>query len=303
MKRFWLIAVLALSLVTFTLCAQEPEPPKPAPEPAPPGDEPKPEPPKEEPKPDGGKVVVYVDVIDYTDGKKYKWRVTEFLIAKTFELANPENKEKWKEQQRKAHDWSKYSKAKREKKIEKDYHNQRKRKGVGKLDLSHIKVIQWRPKPKEKDKDKKDEGEDKKGEGEEKKGGDENGEEPEDKPEEKGDEPPKPPKGDEKPEKPAPKKKWVDPKETADYLILGEVKFKKGKKAKYFGNTVAWNSLGDLNIRVIRRVDRKVIKEYKEKLKRSHTLGQERAHHQCMQDMGQKVATEIVNLSVFRKKK
>jgi len=296
MRKLSLVIILSVVCASLWLYAQEPEPADPAPEPGPAPENP--EQPEGEPEAKDGKVVVYVDIIDYVDGEKYKWRVTEFLVAKTFELADKSNEDKWKEEQKNKHDWSKFSNSERDRKIEKDYRDLRKKKGVDKLDLGHIKVVQWRPKPKEpkegEKKDKPEEGAQKEepgnGEGEkEQPAGETNipagGDEPKDEPK----------------DKPAPKKEWVDPKETADYLVMGEVKFAKGKKAKYFGNTVAWNSLGELHVKVIRRVDFKVIKEYKEKLKRSHTLGQERAHQQCMQDLGQEMATSIVNLSVFKK--
>lgn len=299
MRKLSLVVILSVICTALCLYAQEPEPADPAPEPGPAPE--KPEQPEGEPEAQDGKVVVYADIIDYVDGEKYKWRVTEFLVAKTFELADKSNKDKWKEEQRKKHDWSKFSDSQRDKKIEKDYGDLRKKKGVEKLDLGHIKVVQWRPKPKEAEegekKEKPEEGEKEQVEGEEKEGSGDSEEEEE----QPAGETNIPAGGDTPKDKPAPKKKWVDPKETADYLILGEVKFTKGKKAKYFGNTVAWNSLGELHIKVIRRVDFKVIKEYKEKLKRSHTLGQERAHQQCMQDLGQEAATSIVNLAVFRK--
>lgn len=298
MKRIWLIVVLALSLAVLNLYAQEPGPAGPDPEPAPAGD--KPQPPEEKPKPEEGKIVVYMDAIDSVDGKQYKWRMTEFMIAKTFELADPGNKEKWKEEQRERHDWSKFSKEKREKKIEKDYRDLRKTKGVDKLDFSHIKVLRWRPRPKKPKEDKEKKDEDKAGEDPD--GGGENGKEEPAEPDESGEKPHEPGGEPARPKKPAPKT-WVDPKTTADFLILGEAKFTKGKLAKYFGNTVAWNSHGELHIQVVRRLDLKVIKEFKEKLKRSHTLGQERAHQQCMQDIGQKVATAIAKLPEFKKKK
>jgi hypothetical protein len=312
MRYVWLISILAVVLATAGLYGQDPEIPKPPEQPGQqeqeqpgekpggeqPGEKPTQEEPQEQPEPDDGKIVVYIDVVDYVDDKRYKWRMTEYLIAKTFELANPENKEKWKEEQRKRDNWAKLPEKEREKKIEKYYKDLRKKKGVGKLDLSHIKVIQWRPKPKD-----TEEGE-KKEEGTGEEGGEQQGEEGSG--DESGEQPEGQGEGDEKPaegEEPAPKKKWVDPKETADFIITGEGRFKKGERAIYFGETVAWNSIGELHIRVIQRIGFKVVKEYKTKpMKRSHTLGQERVHQQCMQDLGQEVATDIVNLSIFRKK-
>jgi hypothetical protein len=334
-----LVVVSLALLVSFSVFAQEPEPAEPQTQPKPvqPKEEPEPEEPKEQPRADEGKIVIYLDIKDYVDKKPFKWRMTEFLIAETLKLANPENKEKWKEGQRKQHDWSKFSKKKREKKIEKDYHDLRKRKGVDKLKYTHIKVIQWRPKPKEakedkdKDKDKtgddkgkdeeggKDKEKDESGEaphnpGDDEDGEDEDGEGDGEEPDESG-EPPhspegngkKPGNGEEKPEKPAPKKKWVDPRETADYLILGEGRFKKGKQTKYFGETVEWQSIGELDIRVVRRIDGKVIARYnKKKLKpvtQGDPRGQGEAHTRCMRVLGKIVASKIAHLPELKKKK
>jgi hypothetical protein len=59
-----------------------------------------------------------------------------------------------------------------------------------------------------------------------------------------------------------------------------------------------------VNIKIIRRSDSKVVKEYKSvKLKQGDTRGQEDAHQRCMRELGQKIATEIVNLPEFREKK
>lgn len=321
-----LTAVLLLAfLVTLNVLAQEPEPADTEPEPTKPKEEPKPDEPQEKPEVDDGKIVVYLNIKDYADKKPFKWRMIEFAIAETFRLANPEYKEKWKASQRKRHDWSKFSKAKREAKIEKDYHDLRKRKGVNKLDYSHIKVIQWRPKPKEPVEEKKKEGENGKEEsgepgekphnpGEDEDGEEEEGEENGEEPDESGEEPhipgdtdKKPAKEDEKPAEPAPRKKWVDPAETADYLILGTTKFVKGKQTKYFGETVEWQSTGEVDIRVVRRIDNKVIAEYNKKsvkpLKQGDPRGQEAAHIRCMRVIGDAVASKIVHLAEFKNKK
>ncbi len=117
--------------------------------------QPKPEPQKEEPEaPDKLATVVYLDVQDKLNGKPYKWRVVEYIIAKTFELANTQNKKNVKDEWRKKYDSSKLSPKQIEKKLEKQYKELRKQKGVDKLDLHHIKLIRWRPKKKrKKDKD------------------------------------------------------------------------------------------------------------------------------------------------------
>jgi hypothetical protein len=260
------------------------------------------------------KVLVYIEIVDKVDGKPYKWRTTEYMIQRTFELANPEIKEKFKEEWRKRYDWSKYSEDKREKKLEKDYKDLRKQKGVSKLKLSHLKIIRYRPKPKDAEPkkeatgDKKEEGAKGEQSGDEEPAekpaeGEKEQEKPADEDEDKDEEPAEP---KEKPKKPKlfPKKKWVDPKETADFLILGEARFKKGKKAEYFGETVAWNSIAEYEIRVIRRADGREIKKFKTKPeKRSDPNGQEKAHQRCMREIGQQIATKIVNLPVFKEKK
>jgi hypothetical protein len=316
MKRLIMLGLAVALLGCLGYAQEEPAPePKPADGPPPADEEKKPGP--EAPKPEEKKddrVVIYIEIVDKVDGEPYKWRTTEYMIQRTFELANPEMKDKFKDEWRKRYDWSKYSKDKMEKKLEQDYQNLRKQKGVGKLKLDHLKVIRYRPRPKDAQPKKEGEGEKKEEEGkeaekpgDEKPAGkpDESGEEQEE-PAQEGDEPgekPAEPKEDEKPAE-APKKKWVDPKETADYLILGEANFKKGKKAEYFGETVAWNSIAEYEIRIIRRADGKEIKKIKTKPeKRSDPNGQEKAHQRCMREIGQQVATKIVNLPAFREKK
>lgn len=313
--------LLALGLVVVLLgCigyAQEEPAPGPEPEPQPADDQKKPEPQAQKPEEKkDDRVVVYIEIVDKVDGEPYKWRSTEYLIECTFELANPEMKEKFKDEWRKRYDWSKYSKDKMEKKLEKDYQDLRKQKGVEKLNLTHLKVIRYRPKPKEADEQKKTGDEEKDAEGKDPEQPEGEGDKPEEKPAEPEGEQDKPAADGEKPgEEPAgqkedpnpkdtPKKKWVDPKETADYLILGEANFKKGNKAIYFGETVAWNSIAEYEIRVIRRADGKELKKIKTKPdKRSDPNGQDAAHQRCMREIGQKVATEIVNLPVFKEKK
>jgi hypothetical protein len=324
-KKLLTAALLLAFLLSLNVFAQEPEPIDPEPEPVQPKDEQKPGEPEQKPEADDGKIIIYLNIKDYTDKKPFKWRMIEFAIAETFRLANPEYKEKWKESQRKRHDWSKFSKKKMEQKIEKDYKDLRKRKGVDKLDYSHIKVIQWRPKPKEQAKEEKKEGEEKKKEEDEsgetphtpdkdKAESEEDGEEKEQEPDESGEEPHIPGGGDKKPDKevkkpvkPAPKKKWVDPAETADFLIQGTTKFTKGKQTKYFGETVEWQSIGEVDIRITRRIDGKVIAEFNKKkikpLKQGDTRGQEAAHLRCMRELGKIVATKIVHISEFKKKK
>ncbi len=313
MKRAIALALTVVLLGCFSFAQEEPAP-KPEPEPAPAE---KPQPADEEKKPEekkDDKIVIYLEIVDKVDGEPYKWRTTEYMIQRTFELANPEMEEKFKEEWRKRYDWSKYSKDKREKKLEKDYQDLRKQKGVSKLKLDHLKVIRYRPKPK--DAEKKKEGEDGKKEKENGEAGQPGNEEPAGKPDEPAKEPEKPAgEGDKPGEKPAgpkedpkpklfPEKKWVDPKETADFLILGEARFKKGKKAVYFGETVAWNSIAEYEIRVIRRADGKEIKKIKTKPeKRSDPNGQDKAHQRCMREIGQQIATQIVNLPVFKEKK
>jgi len=238
-----------------------------------------PETPEPEPDPDAGKVVVYLDIKDYVDGEVYKYRVVEYMVKRTFDLANPEKEEQFKDEWRKRYDWSKFSKKEKEAKLNKDYKDMRKEKGVQNLKITHLKVIQWRPKPKPKKVVQK---EDKKDEPEE---GDEGDEEPA-----------------EEPEKPA-KPEWVDPRDTADYIIEGYAKFKKGKVTKYFGESVEWQSVAECDIKVVRRIDMKVVKELKKKdYRRGDTRGQDVAHNRCMRNLGQEIATAIVKMSEFRKK-
>lgn len=315
MRKAIALGLIVALLGCISFAQEEPAPkPEPEPEPAPaekllPADEKK----KPEEKKDD-KIVVYIEIIDKVDGEPYKWRTTEYMIQRTFELANPEMEEKFKDEWRKRYDWSKYSKDKREQKLEKDYQDLRKQKGVSKLKLDHLKVIRYRPKPKEAQEKKEGEGEKKKEKGE--KSGDSGEDEPAGKPDEPAKEPEKPAgEGDKPGDKPAepnedpkpklfPEKKWVDPKETADFLILGEARFKKGKKAVYFGETVAWNSIAEYEIRVIRRADNKEIMKIKTKPeKRSDPNGQDKAHQRCMREIGQQIATKIVNLPAFKEKK
>ena len=318
--RKMIILGLVVALLGCLGYAQEEPAPEPAPKPGPtptdgppPAEEEKPKAQKPEEKKDD-KIVVYLEIVDLVDGKPYKWRTTEYMIQRTFELANPEMKDKFKDEWRKRYDWSKYSEAKREKKLEKDYRDLRKQKGVDKLKLNHLKIIRYRPRPKDAEEKKEDKGEAKEKEDEETEESADEG--PAEKPAEGEKEPEKPvdegEKQEEKPAEPkegdkpkeAPKKKWVDPKETADYLILGEAKFKKGKKAEYFGETVAWNSIAEYEIRVIRRADGKEIKRIKTKPdKRSDPNGQDKAHQRCMREIGQQIATKIVTLPVFKDKK
>lgn len=223
------------------------------------------------------KLVVYVNVVDIADGKPYKWRVTEYLIAQTFELANPRNKDKIKDRLRKSYakrkEWKEYSKKKKEKFLEDKYKLLRKEKGVSKLNYTHIKALQYEPEPKPK-------------KGLKKTGKSDNA---------KGTAEPREPKA----------AYWVDPRDLADYLILGKVSFKAGKKSIYFGETVACSSIGELEIRVVRRVDGKVIKKFKPpRMKRSYTIdGQDGAHRRCMRELGPSVASKIVKLTIFKKKK
>jgi hypothetical protein len=320
MRRLIVLGLVVALLGCISYAQEEPAPepqPAPAEKPQPAGEEKKPEPQAQKPEEKkDDRVVVYIDVVDKVDGEPYKWRSTEYLIQCTFELANPEMKEKFKDEWRKRYDWSKYSKDKMEKKLEKDYQDLRKQKGVDKLNLAHLKVIRYRPKPKEAQEQKKagNGKKDEEGQGPEQPEG-ESGK-PEEKPAGPAGEKDKPAGEGGKPEEnPAvpneeaksklfPEKTWVDPKETADYLILGEANFKKGEKAIYFGETVAWNSIAEYEIRVIRRADGKEIKKIKTKPdKRSDPNGQDAAHQRCMREIGQKVATEIVNLPVFREKR
>ena len=257
MGAFVLVAVIA----AFAALGQE----------VPPKAPPKKQPQKTEQQPQKKTLKIYIDVVDFINGKRMRLRATQFIIKEALRIAKLAEKEKFIEQRvriwKKGRKYPKLDEKGLRQKAEHLWFKKRKFFGLVGLDYHHIKILKG-PKRK-KEKKSPDEELVPGGEGEKKEG--------------KKEEPP-------------------DPHKIADIIIEGRVDTLRKAPSTFLGEVVTYNAESTSDIKVVdnrtKRVVAEIVKKHKMGAAKHKTQG--KAYENAIKAVAEDVAKEILGLDVIR---
>jgi len=240
---------------------------------APPKAPPQKQPQKTKEQPQKKTVKIYIDVVDFINGKRMRLRATQFIIKEALRIAKLAEKEKFIEQRvrtwKKERKYPKLDEKGLRQKAEHLWFKKRKFFGLLGLDYHHIEILK-KPKRRKKPKKSPDEELVPGGEGE-KKGGKEEKEPP-------------------------------DPRKIADIIIEGRVDTLRKAPSTFLGEVVTYNAESTSDIKVLDNRTKKAVAEIvkKRKMGAAKHKGQGKAYENAIKAVAEDVAKEILGLDVIR---
>lgn len=250
-------------LIGAIVLAQQEKPPK----------QPQKQPPKTEKK-KKKTLKIYVAVYDYINGKRIKYKATQFIICEAFRISKLANKEKFIEERvrywKKNRKYPKLDDASLRQKAEEIWSRKRKYFGLTGLDYNHIELLKVKKKKKKEEKKPEEELVPDNGEG----------------------------SGDDR----ETDKEQTDPLKIADILIEGRVDTLRKEPSRFLGEIVTYNAEATSDIKVVDARTKKVLAHIvkKHKMGAAKHKGQGRAYQNAIKAVAEDVVKEILALQVIR---